>query len=131
MGGIAKELSKTQRKEACEACVLANEPSDNGAVWGATSQKCFAEYGMAGAFFSRSQSYTHAQHSACMNSASARTIVISAKCLPAIVEGGVAIVHTRTGAGLRAACADFTGSTGSTAYLWRGTHHLSCAHARN
>ena len=53
-GGTERYLTKTQSKEECEAYVLANEPSANGATWGTTSknyqnyQKCFAEYGMTG-----------------------------------------------------------------------------------
>jgi len=47
-GGTETYLTMTQSKEECEAYVKANEPSANGATWGTTDKKCFAEYGMTG-----------------------------------------------------------------------------------
>ena len=39
-------LTTTPSKEVCEAYVLANAPSANGATWSTADKECFAEYGM-------------------------------------------------------------------------------------
>ena len=47
-GGTEKYLKTTTSKEDCESHVLATEGTANGATWGPSNKKCYAEYGMTG-----------------------------------------------------------------------------------
>ena len=43
-GGSTKFLVTTSTSAACAAYVLGNEPAANGATWGSSNKRCYAEF---------------------------------------------------------------------------------------